>query len=97
MENSPPTWVDSRLIIQDVSSDVNTPEIDPLSGEPASISPPSIFSGILGDRSKKAAIIIRMQSKLELCPSANRPHHNRQTEIFVPLDSVPLASSIQHA
>ncbi|KAJ3894703.1 hypothetical protein GG344DRAFT_73851 [Lentinula edodes] len=97
MENSPPTWVDSRLIIQDVSSNVNTPEIDPLSGEPASTSPPSIFSGILGDRSKKAAIIIRMQSKLELCPSANRPHHNRQTEIFVPLDSVPLASSIQHA
>ncbi|GAW01652.1 hypothetical protein LENED_003260 [Lentinula edodes] len=96
MENSSPTWVDSRLIIPDVSSKVKAPEVD-LSEEPVFTSPPSTFSGILGDRAKKAAIIIRMQSKLELCPSANRPHHNRQTEIVVPLDSVPLASSIQHA
>ncbi|KAJ3815522.1 hypothetical protein F5876DRAFT_85668 [Lentinula aff. lateritia] len=97
MENSSPTWVDSRLIIPDVSSNVKAPEVDLPSEETVLTSPPFKFSGILGDRSKKAAIIIRMQSKLELCPSANRPHHNRQTEIVVPLDSVPLASSIQHA
>ncbi|KAJ3734322.1 hypothetical protein DFJ43DRAFT_160757 [Lentinula guzmanii] len=95
MENSSPTWIDSRLLIPDVSSNVSAEEVDLISNDPPP--PPSMFSGILGDRSKKAAISMRIQSKLELCSSQTRPNHNRQTEIVVPLDTVPLASSIQHA
>ncbi|KAJ4477237.1 hypothetical protein J3R30DRAFT_3483472 [Lentinula aciculospora] len=93
MENSSPTWIDSRLIIPDVSSNVSAQEMDLISNE--SFAPPSMFSGILGDRSKKA-ITIRIQSKFELCSPQNRPNHNRYTEILVQLDSVPMASSIQH-
>ncbi|KAJ3754496.1 hypothetical protein EV360DRAFT_86783 [Lentinula raphanica] len=94
LENSPPTWIDSRLVIPDVSSNTNAQKSEPASEQ---AQPPSMFSGIMGERSRKDAINIRIQSKAELCPPPIRPNHNRQTEIVIPLDTVPLALSIQHA
>ncbi|KAF9043667.1 hypothetical protein BDP27DRAFT_1347038 [Rhodocollybia butyracea] len=97
IENSAPTWVDSRLLIPDVSAQGGSPDVDLL--EPVQEAPaPSILSGIWGDRpnSKRPPITFRLKSRTELCSSSDRSHH-RDKEIVVALDNVPLGSSLQHA
>ncbi|KAE9400209.1 hypothetical protein BT96DRAFT_881491 [Gymnopus androsaceus JB14] len=88
-ENSPPTWIDSRILFPDASfngEDAGSPR------EESSY----MFSGIMGDR-KKPTISLRVQSDSELCSIDQRHNHHRQTQIVVPLDSVHLGSSLQHS
>ncbi|KIK63062.1 hypothetical protein GYMLUDRAFT_222859 [Collybiopsis luxurians FD-317 M1] len=103
MENSAPTWLDSQLIIPDASSNKKVEQpVDLLQYEPVPTpapSPSSMFAGILGDRSggKKPPITFRIQSQAELCSASERFSRQRQSEIVVPLDGVPLGTSLQHA
>ncbi|KAF5391680.1 hypothetical protein D9757_002355 [Collybiopsis confluens] len=98
MENSAPTWIDSQLLIPEASS-VKGDSLKYELASPPAPSPSSMFAGILGERSggKKQPITFRLQSQTELCSSSERFSHHRQVEIVVPLDGVPLGTSLQHA
>jgi hypothetical protein len=90
LENSPPTWVDSRLIIP-----------EPILS--ASSLPASPCSTSLLDRAKtkwkpKPTITIRLKPPQQLAPPPlGRHNHQQTTSVVVPLEDSLMGSSLQYA
>ncbi|KAG6867231.1 hypothetical protein C0993_005380 [Termitomyces sp. T159_Od127] len=100
LENSPPTWIDSRLLVPEPTP----PSPDTLSspdGPPSLPSSPSLIDRLrLQPRSSKPkpAISIRLRSPQQLAPLGTRSRRDREIceAIVVSLDESAMGSSLQH-
>ncbi|ESK86122.1 hypothetical protein Moror_9312 [Moniliophthora roreri MCA 2997] len=105
LENSPPTWIDSRILIPDASLNVPPPgdssllDIDsqpsPSTPVPAST---SFFGSLAGRASQpkpKPTISLRLQARDQLSAANKSSFH--QSSIHVPLENSLMANSLQYA
>ncbi|KAK7051212.1 hypothetical protein VNI00_004712 [Paramarasmius palmivorus] len=94
LENSPPTWIDSRLLIPDASLNVPPPGDQSLleADTPTSATPPpstSFFSRVSNTHPKpKPTISLRLLSRDQLTPNST---------IYLALDNSLMANSLQYA
>jgi hypothetical protein len=106
-EHSPPTWIDSRLLIKEpfrVSSPPSPALIDAPTPEVTSPSLPSPLLPVRNGRFKpKPTITLRLKSgnaqltpPSSASPGRNRDH-DRQSQIVISLDDSLMGSSLQYA
>ena len=94
LENSPPTWIDSRLLVQepDTTSPLPSPDKQSPTSHGRSASSPFVF-GASRPRAKPT-ISIRLKSTQQLF--ALRPHQT-QSKVVVSLEDSLMGSSLQYA
>ena len=94
LENSPPTWIDSRLLVQepDTTSPLPSPDKQSPTSHGRSASSPFVF-GASRPRAKPT-ISIRVKSTQQLF--ANRPYQ-AQSKVVVSLEDSLMGSSLQYA
>jgi len=94
LEHSPPTWIDSRLIIPEPTPTTAEPPFQP-STSPSS---PSLLDRIKARPKPKPTIVIRLMSPLQLvAPPATSQNHKECTAIVVSLEDSMMGSSLQYA
>ncbi|GJE98197.1 hypothetical protein PsYK624_144200 [Phanerochaete sordida] len=86
MEHSPPTWIDSHLLIDDTRGAPSTPSSSKASaksfmGMPASKAPPQIE--------------LRLKTSSQLAPPSANRHHDFVRDISLPLRKSPMGDSLQ--
>lgn len=94
LENSPPAWIDSRLLVQepDTTSPIPSPDTKSPTSPGRSASSPFVFGA---SRPKtKPTISIRLKSTEQLF--APRPHQ-AQSKVVVSLEDSLMGSSLQYA
>ncbi|KAG7091590.1 hypothetical protein E1B28_010611 [Marasmius oreades] len=89
LENSPPTWVDSRLLIPDASLTIPKPGSSSL----ADVRPPRSNDG----SRLKPTISIRLASRVELGPRQKFGHPHHQYNVYSLLESDSNATSLQYS
>ncbi|RDB20722.1 hypothetical protein Hypma_012160 [Hypsizygus marmoreus] len=90
LENSPPTWIDSRLIVSE-------PALDSSASPRLAVSP-SLLDKARGRPPPKATIVIRLKSPQQLvAPPIARRSHKQITSIVASLEDSVLGSSLQYA
>jgi len=97
LETSPPTWIDSQLLI---SEPVRLPPSSNLTNANDNEAPATSVSpsgGFFSSRSEKPkpTISLRLKSQRRLSPAPRR--HDTQTEIVVSLEDSVMAASLQYA
>lgn len=94
LENSPPAWIDSRLLVQepDTTSPIPSPDTKSPTSPGRSASSPFVF-GASRPRTKPT-ISIRLKSTQQLF--APRPHQ-AQSKVVVSLEDSLMGSSLQYA
>ncbi|GLB38069.1 hypothetical protein LshimejAT787_0411200 [Lyophyllum shimeji] len=93
LENSPPTWVDSRLIIPEPTP--TTVESPPQpSTSPAS---PSLLDRVKAQPKPKPTIVIRLKSSQQLVTPSAYQSHRECAAIVVSLEDSMMGSSLQYA
>jgi hypothetical protein len=95
LENSPPTWVDSRLIIPEPTSG-SSPPGSPSSASPSSTSP-SLLDRVKTKRKPKPTIVIRLKPSQQLVPLSLGYSYQQTTSVVVSLEDNTIGSSLQYA
>ncbi|KAG6810457.1 hypothetical protein H0H92_011806 [Tricholoma furcatifolium] len=100
LENSPPTWIDSRLIIPEPVSSSTSPKPTPPSEGSQSQSPPlsSLMDRVRTRTAKppKSPISIRLTSSQQLVGPPHK-YFDDHTAIVVSLEETTMGSSLQYA
>ncbi|KDQ29940.1 hypothetical protein PLEOSDRAFT_1021085, partial [Pleurotus ostreatus PC15] len=104
LEHSPPTWIDSRLLIADSGDPQNdslldsTPPTTP-SGSPSLISLPFSASPPSAPRKPKPTISLRLKCSEQLIPAegARRHPRNAQSVIVASLEDSLMGASLQYS
>lgn len=104
LEHSPPTWIDSRLLIADSGDPSNdslldsTPPTTP-SGSPSLTSLPFSTSPSSPSRKPKPTISLRLKCSEQLIPAegARRHPRNAQPVIVAPLEDSLMGASLQYS
>ncbi|KAF4562700.1 hypothetical protein EYR36_004094 [Pleurotus pulmonarius] len=102
LEHSPPTWIDSRLLIADSGDppgdSVTTPPLTP-SASPPLISLPFSASPSSPSRKPKPTISLRLKCSEQLIPleGARRHPRNAQSVIVTPLEDSLMGASLQYS
>ncbi|EIN06382.1 hypothetical protein PUNSTDRAFT_72792 [Punctularia strigosozonata HHB-11173 SS5] len=107
LPHSPPTWLDSRLVIEDyayshprpTSPDTSSPSSPSASSRSAPLSPaPSVSRTNKPKGKPKPSISLRIKPSAsgQLAPPELCDHHNFRNEVIVPFDESLMASSLQY-